>query len=135
VTLRRFVLRAGALVVVALALGGPTPGYVGNCDGTGGSGSVDRVQFCTDELGWECARDNARHPDTTVYNACVAQIDRTCAGFNFPAGCAPSHQLAYACISALADAGRVATPTAMIVECQSTTLCGTGAPLTSPEGI
>lgn len=134
-TPKRIVLRAAALVVVGLALGGPTPGYVGNCSpGGGDDGTVDRVQFCTDKLTWQCARDLAAgRIDMNRYNTCVASILSDCAGFNFPSGCAPSHPLASACIDALSARDMINIPSDMIVQCQSTTLCG--AALVSPEGI
>ena len=133
-TLRRFMLRAGALVVVALALGGPTPGYVGSCSTSGPDQSVDRVQFCVDSSTWKCARDlGAGRIDMNAYNACRARIDTDCAGFNFPAGCSPSRPRADACNSALSDANRIGTRSEDIVECQSNTLCG-GSALSS-EGI
>lgn len=133
-TARRIILRALALVVVALALGGPTPGYVGNC-GTGTTQSVNRVQFCTDRKTWECARDfDAGRITGAQYNDCVGMIDSACQGFNFPDGCAPSQQLADACIAALQNRGRESELNDDVVECKSTTLCGT-ATLTSPEGI
>jgi len=125
-------LRAGALLVVGLALGGPTPGYVGNCDPGAGNSSVDRVQFCTDKETYACARDLAAgRIDMTQYNVCAGLIDGDCHGFNFPAGCAPSRQLADACIGAVSDSSRIGTMTQDLVECQSNTLCG-AAPL---EGI
>ncbi len=130
-TARKITLRLGALVIVGLALGGPTPGYVGTCDPGGSAGTVDRVQFCTDKETYQCARDLAAgRIDMTQYNVCAGHIDTDCHGFNFPAGCAPSHPLADACISALSDSSRISTRSEMIVECQSNTLCG-AAPLTS----
>jgi hypothetical protein len=129
---RRLMLRACALVVVALALGGPTPGYVGSCSTSGPDQTVDRVQFCTDTSTWKCARDLAAgRIDMNGYNTCSGRIDTDCAGFNFPAGCAPSRPRADACISALSDANRISTMSDSIVECQSNTLCGAA----SLEGI
>ncbi len=129
---RRFFLRAAALAVLGLAIGGPAPGYVGNCSTDGGPGPVDRVQFCTNKEAYACARDLAfGRIDMTQYNVCSSRIDSMCAGFNFPPGCSPSQALANACISAVSDANRISTPTDMLVECQSTTLCGAA----SLEGI
>lgn len=129
---RRTLLRAAALVVVGLALGGPTPGYVGNCDPNGGPGTVNRVQFCTDKETYQCARDLAAgRIDMTQYNVCAGAIDSHCQGFNFPPGCLPSQPLADACIGALSDQARIGTMSQDIVECQSNSLCG-AAPL---EGI
>jgi hypothetical protein len=135
VTPRRILLRAVALVIVALALGGPTPGYVGNCSAGGGADTVERVQFCTDKETYRCARDFAAgRIDGNGYNDCAARIDTTCAGFNFPPGCAPSRALADACISALSDANRkneLDDATHSLPECTSMTLCGAA----SLEGI
>jgi len=131
-TPRRFAIRFGGLAVLALAIGGPTPGYVGNCDPSGSGGSVDRVQFCTDKSTYACARDRLFGRTTQEqYNTCQMQIDSMCHGFNFPSGCSPTRQLADACINAVSDANRIATPTDALPECMSSTLCG-AAPL---EGI
>lgn len=129
---RRLFIRVAGLAVLALSIGGPTPGYVGSCSADGGNATADRVQFCTDKEAYQCARDlAARRIDSTQYNTCAGRIDADCAGFNFPPGCAPSRALADACISALSDANRISTPSDMIPECQSTTLCGAA----SLEGI
>jgi hypothetical protein len=132
-SLTRIAIRLGAGVIILLALGGPTPGYVGTCDASGGSTVADPAQFCTSRKTWECARDYAAHRiDMGMYNACALGIDAACAGFNWTPGCAPSPQLADACISALSDMSRVGTPTPMIEECYTESLCG-GAPLTTPD--
>jgi len=134
VTPRKMMLRLGALVVMTLPIVGPTPGYVGNCSG-GGAPAVDRVQFCTDKETYACARDfTAGRIDGTQYSVCMMHIDTTCAGFNWPDGCSPSKQLADACIDAVSDANRISTPTNMLTECDSTTLCG-AAMLGSAGGI
>lgn len=125
-------LRVAALVVVGLGIAGPTPGYVGNCDPGTGGGSVNAVQFCTDKETYACARDLAAgRIDMSAYNVCAGRIDSDCARFTFPTGCSPSPELADACIGAVSDSSRISTPTDMLPECQSNTLCG-AAPL---EGI
>lgn len=124
-TLRKLALRLSALVVMTLPIVGPTPGYVGNCSGGGSATPVNRVQFCTNKEAYACARDfSAGRIDGTQYNVCSMHVDSTCRGFNWPDGCSPSQQLADACIDAVSDANRVSTPTEMLPECQSSTLCG-----------
>jgi hypothetical protein len=106
-----------------MAIGGPAPGYVGNCDG--GQCEANRVQFCTDLETYKCARDLAAgRIDMPTYNTCANRIDSTCQGFNFPSGCSPSCELTDACISAISDANNIATTNDMIVQCQSNTICG-----------
>lgn len=133
-SLRRVLLRLGAGVVILLALGGPTPGYVGTCS-TDTPAVVDPEQFCVDRKSSECARDRvAGRTDEATYNACANMIESQCTGATWTNGCAPSPQLAGACISALRDMSRLATLNAMIEECYQETLCGT-APLVTPDGI
>jgi hypothetical protein len=128
----RVALRASAGVVLLLALGGPTPGYVGNCSGGGTPAGVDPVAFCTNKRTYICARDNyAGRIDMNQYNQCRAMIDSVCAGFSF-GSCAPTQSQAQACIDALADPMRVGTPDSMIPECSSTALCG-GTMLVAPD--
>jgi hypothetical protein len=94
---------------------------------------ADPAQFCISRKTWECARDYAGLRITAeMYNACALGIDAACSGFNWSEGCSPSPQIADACISALSDMSRVGTPTPMIPECYSESLCG-GAPLVSPD--
>jgi hypothetical protein len=127
VTLRRFVLRAAALCVMALGIGGPTPGYVGNCDAGGGSSaSVDPTTFCTYRDTYFCARDHAAmRISDAQYNTCIMAVAGNCNGFNFPPGCAPSMELAQTCYNALLASGMLATTDMNITECQTATLCGT----------
>lgn len=129
-TPRKMMLRLAALVVMALPIVGPTPGYVGNCSGSAAT-PVNPTQFCTDKNTYVCARDLAAgRIDMTQYNVCSMHIDSMCLGFNWPDGCSPSKQLADACIDAVSDGNRIATTTDMLTECSQTTLCG-AAPLTS----
>ena len=145
-TLRRLVIRAAGLAVLALAIGGPTPGYVGSCDPGGGSSSttVDPHDFCVTRLTYQCARDKAAGrimcpadpmAPCPAYNTCVASIANMCSGFNLPAGCMPSTGIAQACYDALLTPARLSTPCSLmscgLSECGTPALCG-GAPL---EGI
>ncbi len=131
-SLRRLVLRAAAGTVILLALGGPTPGYIGSCDASGPR-VADPAQFCVDRRQAECARDYyGMRISADMYNACAMTIESSCAGFNWTAGCSPSPETAGACVSALREMSRVGTATAMIPECYMESLCG-AAPLVSPD--
>ena len=139
---RRALLRLGALAILALAIGGPTPGYVGNCDASSNGGpAVTPREFCTHRTHNTCARDNALGRFTvSQYNDCQADahINAVCNGFNFPNGCMPPTSAANACYDALLDGSRLGTscsftPTVNcgLSECQFTSICG-ASPL---EGI
>lgn len=102
-------LRAVVLLVMALAIGAPSPGYVGGCQTS--SGGVEPSEFCRQFQSRVCARDRAAgRIDEAGYSSCVAQIDPTCSGFNFAAGCNPTQSTAEACYSALVDPTRVGIP-------------------------
>jgi hypothetical protein len=117
--------------IALLALGGPTPGYVGSCS-AGSPAVVDAQQFCVDRKVAECVRDRvALRTDDPQYQACMLAISSSCEGATWN-GCAPSAQIADACISALRDMTRIGTPNTMIVECYTETLCG-AAPLVTPD--
>ncbi len=130
---RRVLLRLAAGTVALLALGGPTPGYIGSCD-AGGSRVADPDQFCADRRDAECARDAyAGRITREMYNVCRMGIETECSGFNWAGGCSPSPETAAACVDALRDMTRIGTVTSAIPECMSGALCGTGtAPLVSP---
>lgn len=139
---RRALLRVGALTILALAIGGPTPGYVGNCDASSGSGpAINPRDFCVQRTHNACARDYAAGRLTmATYNDCqgAPHINMVCNGFNFPNGCAPPTSAANACYAALLDGTRLSTTCTFtsatscgLTECQFTSLCG-ASPL---EGI
>jgi hypothetical protein len=132
--IRRSLLRLAAGVVILLALGGPTPGYIGSCD-AGGARVADPAQFCVDKRSAECARDlSAMRITMEMYNACSATLLSECNGFNWAAGCSPSPETADACLAALRDPSRLGTLNSEIVECNAASLCG-AAPLVSDDGI
>lgn len=129
----RVLLRLLAGTVALLALGGPTPGYVGSCT-AGSPAVVDAQEFCVNRKVAECVRDRvAERTDDPQYQSCMLMIEGACTGITWN-GCAPSAQIADACISALRDMSRIGTANAMIVECYTETLCG-AAPLVSPDEL
>lgn len=106
---------ARAFLLGALALGACSPPL---------PPAADRVQFCTDELTYFCARDLAAGRTTmTQYNTCASQIDSRCVAFSFPPGCTVRQPAADACISAASDARRLTTLSADLPECQLAMLC------------
>jgi hypothetical protein len=129
------VLRAAALSVMALALGGPTPGFIGNCDQSGPAieQNVDPHDFCTHFHTYFCYRDRAagRLTSDAAQNTCVANVPAQCNGFNIPVTCVISESLANACYNALLRSDNLATLDANVTQCQISAICG-GAML---EGI
>ena len=122
-SLRTLAFRSVVLSVMALALGGPTPGQIGGCSAS--AGSVDPEQFCVDYEARICARDQAAgRLDGPGYSGCVGSIATGCEGRNWPVGCAPSSSTANACLDALVDATRVGTAESDLPECQA--LCPGG---------
>lgn len=135
-TIFRWLLRAGALAVVATALGGPTPGYVGTCDPGGSRPAVDPEAWCNERESVECARDlAAMRINMSMYSACQASVETTCRGFNFPPGCSPSRELAAQCIDDLSRTDLLSTPSDAMPSCQSDALCGAASLVSDPEGI
>lgn len=115
-------LLAGAITF--LALGGPSPGHVGSCDGSGEL--ADPAQFCEAYRTFYCAREvSGGRISGTEYNACVQRTGAGgpymfCTGFNFTPGCEPSQRSADACIRAL-DQTDVSVPTGNVAQCD---FCG-----------
>lgn len=133
-TMRRLAIRLGAGTILLLALGGPTPGYIGSCS-VGQSAPVDAEQFCVNRKSAECVRDRvAMRTNQVMYEACANAILTQCEGATWI--CEPSAEMAAACIEALRDSDRLGMTNDMIVECSQDTFCG-GAPLTLPpdDGI
>jgi hypothetical protein len=114
--------RTGAIVVrviVAaiglLALGGPSPGHVGSCDGSAELASPG--DFCTRYRTWFCARElQGGRINAAEYTNCANGIATYCASFTFGM-CVPTQRRADSCISAMSDMGRVGTPSTLIPEC------------------
>lgn len=122
-----------SLVAMMLGLGtcAATPGHIGGCNSQ--AGVADPVEFCRQKETRICARTNALNPDPAMYSTCISQIDTTCAGRNWPVGCAPSEQTTNACLDALVEPGRISIPASMIPECNA--LCGGSGGGIDPEGI
>jgi hypothetical protein len=117
------ILVGGMLV---LALGGPSPGHVGSCDGSGEL--ADAAMFCEAYRTYYCARElsGGRLP-AAEYAACTQRTGPTgpytyCTGFSFMTGCEPSQRSADSCIRAL-DQTEVSIPTGNIAQCD---FCGGG---------
>lgn len=130
-------------VVLFLALGGPSPGAVGACDGD--ISTVDADQFCANRKARECNRGRARgelpaapapctdDPVTPVnesevqvcaWQYCLGRVPSDCTGQTWDR-CAtpPSVATANACLSALENPDRVGEPTNAIPECSVDVIC------------
>lgn len=133
----RIALRLAVGVVAFMALGGPSPGYIGGCSRT--TVAPDAAQFCSDRRIFTCARDlRAARITPEEFMTCFETSTTFCAGRNWTEGCIPTQNVLVACISALQDESRDATLTADIVECQQQSICpgsATGALTVDPHGI
>lgn len=104
----RPVLRIAVGALLVLALGGPSPGHIGSCDGSAElAGAAD---FCERYRTYYCARElmGGRLP-ASEYQACIQRTGPNsgdpftyCSRFAFTPGCEPSQRTADACIDALA---------------------------------
>ena len=125
-------LRAGVVVIMAMFIGAPTPGYVSGC--STGASSIDPEEYCRGYNERTCARDRvAGRLDEAGYQTCIGQIDLMCSGFNFAVGCSPSQSTVQTCFDALVDPTRVGTDDLALPECQA--VCGGSALVVDPEGI
>lgn len=116
-------LRAGVVLVMALFIGAPTPGYVSGCSTA--TGSVNPQEYCRGYNERVCARDKAAgRLDDSGYAGCIGNIELMCSGVSFPIGCSPSVSAVQACFDALTDPTRVGTDELMLPECG---LCGGSA--------
>lgn len=127
----KLILRVVVVLVMALALGGPTPGRLGGC-GADAAGAVDPHQFCLDYRTTICARNYALNGDAGEHDRCRGGVSGACAGFNFEAGCFPSQASTQACLGALVDLARLSTPPDLLPEC---TFCSGSGGGMEPEGI
>jgi hypothetical protein len=117
---RRLVLGALAFVV----LGGPAPGFVGSC-APSTSDAPDAYRFCTDKQGLVCGREyESSRIDAVQFEACYNGIPALCETRRTWSDCVPSSAATEACLNALRDPARFATPSNEIVECN--TLCPSG---------
>lgn len=123
----RLVPRVLAGAILLLALGGPSPGHVGSCDGSGEL--ADAAMFCEAYRTYYCARElNGGRLPLAEYPACIQRTGMGgpytyCTGFSFMTGCEPSQRSADACIRALEQATDVSIPTGNIAQCD---FCGGG---------
>jgi hypothetical protein len=129
-------LRAAVLIVMALAIGAPTPGHISGCSSS--TGGVEPETFCVNFQTRVCERDRvAGRIDDAMAAECRNGIGGMCSGFNFPAGCSVSASTAEACYGALVDPPRIGTVATignpMLGEC--TNLCGGAGGGVDPEGI
>lgn len=122
----RAIPRVLAGIIAVLALGGPSPGHVGSCDGSGEQ--ADSAMFCEAYRTYYCARElsGGRLP-ADQYSDCTRRTGSGgpyvfCAGFNFTPGCEPSQRSADACIRAL-DTTPVSVGTGDVAQCD---FCGGG---------
>ncbi len=120
---RRLAPRLLAGIILFLALGGPSPGHVGSCDGSGEL--ADPAEFCEAYRTYFCARElNGGRLPVTEYANCTRRTGTGgpyayCTGFSFPCE-TPTQKSADACIRAL-DQTPVEVPTADVAQCN---FCG-----------
>ena len=113
--------RALVGAILLLALGGPSPGHIGNCDGD--AQPADPADYCARYRAFFCAREyQGGRINAADYTLCAERSAMFCMGFNFDPMCGvPTQRRANLCIDAMSDMGRVATPTTNLPECQ---FCG-----------
>jgi hypothetical protein len=117
---------------MAIAIGGPTPGYIRGCNVE--HGQVDPVAYCRDYEVRVCARERAAgRIDDAMHTACVAAIETQCAGRTWGVGCNPTQASTQACLLALVDIARLHLPATALPECM--TVCSGGGGGFDPEGI
>lgn len=126
VILRRVVLRLAAGALALLALGGPSPGYIGGCSGVAPS-APDAHDYCIQKNGLVCVRDvmSGRITREQFDNICYPAITTRCGGASWGA-CVPNTAQTNACLTALNDASRFSTVDSEIVECNQATWCPDG---------
>ena len=126
-------LRGGVVLIMAMFIGAPTPGYVQGCSSDATS-AVDPEEHCRVYNEIACARDRAAgRIDESERQACVAQIPAMCSGVNFPVGCSPSRSSVDACYEAMRDLSRLSIDDTALPECQA--ICGGSGGGVDPEGI
>lgn len=118
--------------IAMLALGGPSPGHVGSCDGSAERTSYN--DFCRVRDNVRCVRDFNNNGSeyapgiparitAAEYSTCAADArNETCVGGNYPlcsdnTPAAPTRTQTDACIAALSDPSRFVIPEAMLREC------------------
>lgn len=108
-------------LIAMLALGGPSPGHVGSCDGS--AERTPYADFCAARNTANCERDiQAGRIDGAGYRACSANVLVGCDGGNY-APCngvdtAPSTTQTDACIGALRDTPRFGLLESQLGECR-----------------
>lgn len=122
----RVALRLAVGLVAFLALGGPSPGHIGNCSGVS-SGTPDANQYCVEKAAQECRRDfMAGRTDAAAFDTCVNSIYPMCDSVITWVGCVPTSAQTRACLNILSDTTRDAIPLRDIPECQMANWCPAG---------
>ncbi len=115
--------------IAMLALGGPSPGHVGSCDGS--AERTDYAEFCMNFQQWRCVRDynegrayldgTPARLDGPGYQTCANEIAARCTGGSYgmcgDVPKAPTTTQTDACIAAMSTPARNGTPEAMLPEC------------------
>lgn len=107
--------------IAILALGGPSPGHVGSCDGS--AERTPYIEFCVQRSTANCERDlAATRIDAEQYGVCSTNVMPGCEGGNY-APCngvetAPSTTQTDACVAALRDPGRFGLLESELAECR-----------------
>lgn len=115
--LATIVLRLAVGGVAFLALGGPSPGFIGGC---GSNAPPNRYDFCIQSEYQKCAREaEAGRLDATGFAACYDGVPAYCESRRDWGTCTPTNAAVSACLSALGDTNRYPTPSNEIVECSN----------------
>lgn len=114
-------LRLLIATIAILALGGPSPGHVGSCDGS--AERTPYVEFCVQRNTANCERDlTAGRIDGPGYTLCSGSVMMNCEGGNYTpcngVETAPSTTQTDACVAALRDPARFGLLESELAECR-----------------
>lgn len=107
--------------IAILALGGPSPGHVGSCDG-----SAERTpypEFCERYQTYACQRDyDGGRLDIPGYTACAADAGMGCSAGNYMecngVPTEPTQTQTDACLAAMQDPARYSLLASELIECR-----------------
>jgi hypothetical protein len=112
------------LVALALLLGGPTPGAVGECKGDDGEELADLETYCVEREDLMCVRQAERGDLSEVATIECRQEGRAaCDQRTWSPDCWPTKRQAEACLRALRSRDTLDTPDDEIEECSVDVLC------------
>ena len=120
----RLATRALAWTLLAVLLGGPTPGAVGSCGGEDLSETADLASYCVEREDLVCVRRGARGElSLQGVDKCRRAAREVCARRWWSPECRPTEREARACLNALRSRDTLSTPEDEIDECRVSALC------------